>query len=302
MSDRPELVVAIDDYSSSFPKGMSDDDQVLRTELEARGVHVRPQVWGGPVPKDARVLIRSTWDYVDQPERFSTWLDHLDEQGAVVHNPTATIRWNMHKRYLLDLADRGVSVVPTRVFDRGSGVTLEDVAATTGWTDVVVKPAIAGTARLTIHQSREGDGATATHLARLLAAEDVLVQPFVPSVVVDGEVSVVALAGHPRHAVRKRAKAGEWRVQYEYGGTVEPIDLDGELSSTAQAVLSAMDTVPLYARVDLARLDGRLHVMELELIEPNLFFDLVPWSAPYLADAIVALLGAGDARSTSPAG
>lgn len=293
-----DLLLAIDDYSSGFPRGISDDDHVLRTELEARGVQVRPQVWGGPVPRGAAVLIRSTWDYVDHPERFVAWLDHLDEQGAVVHNPTATIRWNMHKRYLTDLAEWGVAVVPTRVLERGSGVSLDDIAASTGWDDVVVKPAIAGTARLTIHQAREGRAATADHLARLLEAEDALVQPFVPDVTAEGEVSVVVIAGQPRHAVRKRVKAGDWRVQYEFGGTVEPIALDDELTDAARAALAALGAVPLFARVDLARLDGRLHVMELELIEPNLFLEFVPESAPHLADAVVAALA--EASPTSP--
>lgn len=292
-----ELIIAIDDYSAGFPHGVSDDDHVLRGALESRGVRVHPQVWGGPVPPGATVLIRSTWDYVEHPERFVAWLDHLDEQGAVVHNPTATIRWNMHKRYLTDLARRGVAVVPTRVVDRGSGVTLDDVVAATGWDDVVVKPAIAGTARLTIHQAREGLEATERHLAKLLAAEDALVQPFVPGVTADGEMSVVAVAGRPQHAVRKRAPAGEWRVQYEFGGTVEPIDLDDELVDATREVLAALDVVPLFARVDLARIDDRLHLMELELIEPNLFFDLLHESADSLADALVAVLAGRSAAS-----
>lgn len=298
----PDLILAIDDHSAGFPQGVSDDDHVLRGALERRGVRVHPQVWGGTVPRGAAVLIRSTWDYVDHPERFVAWLDHLDDQGAIVHNPTATVRWNMHKRYLTDLAERGVAVVPTRVLDRGSGVTLDEVVSATGWEDVVVKPAIAGSARLTIHQAREGREATERHLARLLDTEDALVQPFVADVSARGEVSVVAVAGRPQHAVRKRAPAGEWRVQYEFGGTVEPIDLDVELVGAARAVLAALEVVPLFARVDLARIDGRLHLMELELIEPNLFFDFVPQSAPALAEALVAALVDPSAASAWPAG
>lgn len=163
-----EIVLAIDDYSSRMPHGISDDDHVLRLALDARGHSVRPTVWGGDVEPGTTVLIRSTWDYVDHLDRFRAWLERLDEQGVVVHNPTSTIRGNLHKRYLTDLAARGVRVVPTRLLAQGSTVTLDGVATATGWDDVVVKPAIGSTARLTVHQSREGRGATATHLANLL--------------------------------------------------------------------------------------------------------------------------------------
>lgn len=291
----PEVVFAIDDYSAAMPHGISDDDHELRLALGRRGIAVRPLVWGhatgsGAVRPGTVVVIRSTWDYVERPDRFLAWLDHLDRVGAVVYNPTATIRWNIHKRYLTDLGGRGVPVVPTRLVARGSRVTLAELTEATGWDDVVVKPAIGATARLTIHQGREGTAATAAHFARVLDAEDVLVQPFVPSITEEGEISVVAVDGTPVHAVRKRAKAGDWRVQYDFGGTVERIDLDDELDHTARSVLGALDEAPLYARVDVARLDGHLHLMELELIEPNLFLDLIPASAELLADALAARL------------
>lgn len=282
-----EVVFAIDGYSSAMPHGISDDDHELRLALASLGVAVRPVLWGGETPPGTTVVIRSTWDYVDHVDRFRAWLDHLDEVGATVHNPTSTIRWNLHKRYLTDLAARGVPVVPTRLLAQGSPVTLAEIASATGWDDVVVKPAIGATARLTIHQAREGTEAAAAHLARVLVAEDVLVQPFVPSITSQGETSVVAVAGTPVHAVRKRAKAGEWRVQYDFGGTVEPIGLDDDLVRAARIVLAALDTVPLSARIDLARFDGELHLMELELIEPNLFFDLVPASAKRFAEALI---------------
>lgn len=284
-----ELLFATSDRAHGwFPGGLSPSDEVLRDAVERRGRSVVPVVWGGPVPRGASVVLRATWDYVDQPERFARWLDHLDEQGATVANPTRTVRWNMHKRYLADLEARGVPIVPTRLLARSSPVTLDDVRRATGWDDVVVKPAIGATARLTVQEAREGREATAAHLAALVAEEDVLVQPFVASVVTDGEVSVMAAAGTPTHAVRKRAKDGEWRVQINFGGTDERIGLDDELAAAARRVLAALDDVPTYARVDLVRYEGELRLMELELIEPDLFLDRAPEGAEVLADALLA--------------
>ena len=112
----------------------------------------------------ALVVLRSTWDYAGRVDEFRAWLDRLDADGAAVRNPTDLVRWNLHKSYLLDLERRGVPVVPTRLVERGAAVALGDVAAEAGWDDVVVKPAVAATARLTVHEAREGAGATARPL------------------------------------------------------------------------------------------------------------------------------------------
>lgn len=286
----PDVVIAIDELSSGFTHGMWDGDHLVRLGLEARGLQVAARRWDrwDDAAPGALVVLRSTWDYAGRVDEFRAWLDRLDADGAAVRNPTDLVRWNLHKSYLLHLERRGVPVVPTRLVERGAAVALGDVAAEAGWDDVVVKPAVAATARLTVHEAREGAGATARHFADLVAAEDVLVQPFLPAVVDEGEVSVVAIGGEPTHAVRKRAKPGDWRVQINFGGTDERIVLDDELLAVAARALGALDAPPAYARVDVARHEGRYHLMELELIEPELFFD----HAPEAADRLAALLAA----------
>lgn len=289
---RPDVVIAIDELSSGFTHGMWDGDHLVRLGLEARGLTVEPRRWDAPGDWDpgALVVLRSTWDYAGRVDGFRAWLDRLDAAGVVVRNPTDLVRWNLHKSYLLDLERRGVPVVPTRLVERRSSASLAGVVAETGWDDVVVKPAIAATARLTVHQAREGTAATARHFAGLVAAEDVLVQPFLPAVVDEGEVSVVAVGGEPTHAVRKRAKPGDWRVQINFGGTDERIALDEELLAVATRALGALDEPPAYARVDVARHEGRYHLMELELIEPELFFEHAPEAADRLAGVLAAQL------------
>ncbi len=288
-----DVVVAVDELSSGFRHGMWDGDHLVRLGLEARGLTVAARRWDdrGAWEAGAVVVLRSTWDYAGRVDEFRAWLDRLDAAGVVVRNPTDLVRWNLHKAYLLELERRGVPVVPTRLVERGSDLSLHEVAAAAGWDDVVVKPAVAATARLTIHQAREGTTVTARHFVDLVGAEDVLVQPFLSAVVAEGEVSIVAIGGEPTHAVRKRAQPGDWRVQINFGGTDERIPLDDELLAVAFRALGALDAPPAYARVDVARHEGRYHLMELELIEPELFFDHAPEAARRLAALLAAEIG-----------
>lgn len=277
-----EVLLAVDAATAA----LTADDRILRDALRRRGRACRPFVWGTPPPPGCRMIIRSTWDYVDRPEQFMRWLGDLDAAGADVHNSTALLRWNMHKAYLVELADRDVPVVPTVLVERETGWSLDEVLDENGWTDAVIKPAIGASARLTVHVGRLGRVEAAAHFERLLRADDALVQTFLPSVVGDGELSIVAIGGEVTHAVVKRPAAGDWRVQREFGGTTALVAVTQEHVDTAARVLGALDEQPTYARIDLLRERDELLLVELELIEPELFFGLAPESATRLVDVV----------------
>ena len=281
---RAQVHLAVDAATA----GLTADDLVLAGALASRGVAVTPVVWGTSLPAGSTLVLRSVWDYVHEPHRFRRWLDALDAEGVDVHNPTVTVRWNMHKGYLRDLADRGVPTVPTTVVAAGSaGPDLATIMRGQGWTDAVVKPAVGGTARAAVHVGRLGVTVAGEHLRTLAAVEDALVQPFVPSVAERGETSVIAIAGEVTHVVRKRAAEGEWRVQSEFGGSSERVPIESCHRDVAAQVLATMDPVPLYARIDVvAGAVGELLLLELELVEPELFFRLAPDAASRLADAL----------------
>lgn len=279
---RPSIRLAVDRASA----GLLPDDRHLADALATRGVQAHAMVWGGPVPAGDLVLIRSTWDYVDRPSEFVRWIDDLAASGCVVLNPPAVLRWNVHKRYLVELAHAGVAVVPTELVERGDATGLDEIRARRGWDDVVVKPAIGGSARLTVHRLRHGAEPTARHLADLVAAEDALVQPFVGSIVERGELAVLVVDGHPVAAMAKRAAVGEWRVQSDFGGTAERVELTPELAEVAERALTAAPGPVAYARVDVVWLDDRWQLMELELVEPEMFFAIAPDVTDGLADAL----------------
>ena len=245
---------------------------LLAAELTALGVDSEILPWSSQrVPTIAADLavIRSTWDYTTRLPEFLAVLDGLTMPVA---NPVDVVRWNCHKGYLTDLAAAGVPVVPTRLFRsadflKGSAVELPNF----GTDEVIVKPAVSAGA-VGVGRFESGSVAALAHL-RALGTADALVQPFQPEVS-DGERSLIHLGGVFSHAVRKTPAAGEFRVQEQFGGVNRPHTPSAAELATATAALTAVpggsDGLS-YARIDLVGTGTDPLIMELELIEPELF-------------------------------
>jgi glutathione synthase/RimK-type ligase-like ATP-grasp enzyme len=274
---------------------LSEDDRLFAAALEARGALAVPVVWS-----DARVqwaaydaiVVRSCWDYFLRADEFFSWLAQLENERAVVFNDVRTLRWNADKTYLRDLQRHGVPVVPTHWVEFGAAESLRDIRRRTGWSELVVKPAISGSAHETWRASPGREHADEARLGAMTASGGVLVQPLVDVIADDGEWSIVFIDGEYSHAVLKRPRCGDFRVQVEHGGTVETRDPPFELIAQARAALLAAPAArTLYARVDGCVVDGELLLMELELIEPVLFLGTSAGAAHRLADAVIARLG-----------
>ncbi len=276
------------------------DDSLLRAALARRGLSSARVDWADPAVDWARfgcAVFRTTWDYFERYAEFAAWLDRAARLTRLC-NPLSTVRWNGDKHYLADLEARGVPVVPSHFVERGSGRTLQSVLHETGWDEAVMKPCVSGAARHTYRVSR----ATAAHheptLAALLEAESMIVQPFQADVSRTGEDTLMVFGGRYSHAVRKAPKAGDFRVQDDHGGTVRAHEPTREQIELAERAAAACAPVPVYGRVDMVRDNaGRLAVMELELIEPELWLRFHPPAAEAFADALVAFLGGHFASS-----
>jgi glutathione synthase/RimK-type ligase-like ATP-grasp enzyme len=219
---------------------------------------------------------------------FRAWLDRLDDARVPVWNSTAIVRWNADKHYLLDLQRRGVPTLPTVVVERGRAAAdaVDAIAAERAWTRLVVKPVVSASGYETHALAAPLDAAGRALVARVAAAGDVLVQPFIDEIPAHGELSFTFLNGVASHGALKRAAPGEFRVQVEHGGTAVPAMPAPELAAQAGRVLNALPETPLYARVDGVPIDGRFVLMELELIEPNLFLSFERDAATRLALAL----------------
>ncbi|REJ84222.1 MAG: hypothetical protein DWQ36_13325 [Acidobacteria bacterium] len=275
-------------------KGVEPDDEHAAHALRRRGWSVHGLGWRQAATasdlEGVLAVVRSTWDYVGSPADFLASLAELESRGARLANRLETMRWNCDKSYLRDLERAGVPVVPTRWWDgcdpQRLAASVDEVLQTSQ--GVVLKPTIGANAYKTLSLRRSDLDAGGLEAAtRDLAGLSVMVQPLLDSVRREGEWSVVFLGGAPSHAVIKRPAAGEFRVQESLGGRIAAAELSGELIEAAAGALAPLEAPPLYARVDLLRGDdGGLLLIELELIEPSLFFALGPGSAERFADAV----------------
>jgi hypothetical protein len=274
---------------------LNDDDRLLIPALAELGFAAVPAVWDAPdVCWDEchAVLVRSCWDYHHRLEEFLAWVTRLERARVPLWNPPAVLRWNSHKGYLRDLAARGVPIVPTRWLERGAPVDLARLLRDPGWREAVVKPAVSASAHGTWRTSVETARADQPRLDELLRAGDVMVQPLMSEVhdPLGGEWSILFFGGRASHAVLKRPAAGDYRVQWEFGGTAVTMAPPPKLIADAAAVIAAVPGHPLYARVDGVERDGRLVLMELELIEPHLFLGWDNGAAARLATAVGATM------------
>lgn len=269
------------------------EDGLLTAALERLGWVTERVSWSRPDfdwSRPRAVVVRSTWDYFDRFPEFSAWMHRVEPVVPLV-NPAAQLRWNADKHYLADLQKAGVDVPPTRFVEPGTETTLAAVLDECGWSEAVLKPAVSGAARHTYRLTPHTAAAHEEVFRQLLRDEAWMLQPFLPNVMREGEISLMVFGGRCTHAVRKRAKAGDFRVQDDHGGTVHPHEATAEEIEFAERAVRACDPLPAYARVDLVRDDaGRLVVMELELIEPELFLRFHPPAAESFAEAIVARL------------
>jgi glutathione synthase/RimK-type ligase-like ATP-grasp enzyme len=258
----------------SDPSYVDPEPPAIAAALQARGHHADVLAWHS----DTRwgeydlVVIRSTWDYFGRLDEFLRWVDAVGSVTRII-NPPSVIRWNSHKGYLAELGSAGIPVLPSLALTRGAPDGVGQLSGA-GWSEVVIKPAVDGGARLALKAPADSRVA-ADHLDSLLRDGDVIVQPYAPSVV-RGETSLVFFGGELSHAVRKVPKDGDYRVQALHGGTEEVHEATaGELEVAAAAMALAPDELS-YARVDFIEVQGQATLMELELIEPDLFLRTSP--------------------------
>ena len=265
------------------------DDLLLAGALEQLGISAIPAVWSDAAvdwEAFAALVIRTPWDYFERAAEFRAWLDTRIASGVLMCNAGDILDWNYDKRYLLDLQAAGVALVPTISIRRGEQADVEALARARGWNEIVVKPTISGGAYRT-YRFHIDDAATYTkEIDDTLADRGVLVQPFLSEILSDGELSLLFFDGVFSHAVRKRPRPGDYRVQFQFGGTTESVEVEPALVAQARACVLAAPSLPVYARVDGVVKDGRFLLMELEVFEPLMFLASHPEAPARFARAV----------------
>ena len=268
---------------SNYPK-LTESDRLLAAALTDAGTQPMAVDWRDESARwrefDLAVL-RSTWDYHLYPDEFSSWIDQVAMATHLV-NSAPLVRWNCNKRYLEELRQRGVPLLPFVLVEPESPVPLQTPGP---WpqTDIVVKPLVGASAWQIVrtHRSRLQDVVTPE-----LRRHGYLVQAYGQEIE-QGEYSIIFFDGQFSHAVLKKPKSGDFRTQPELGASQTIVRPPGSILGEAAVVLDALPEQPTYARIDGIVQNGHFVLMEAELIEPELFFRLAPAAAHSLATVLL---------------
>ena len=285
MSERPIVLATC----AAWP-GLTDSDARLAAALRARGRLVEAAPWNGPFAPfaaAAAVVVRATWDYHVAPDAYGAWLDRLDP--ARTFNPPALIRWNLSKAHVLDLGARGARV-PRSLETAATAAAIADALERLDLREGVIKPLIGASGFGVERVSRGGEAAALARAQARKSTERLLVQELLAGIE-HGELAGVFFDGIFSHGLRRRPAPGDFRVNSQYGGTMEAATLSPAVVREMAAVLRLLPEPALYARVDGVAADDHFVLMEVEVNEPDLGLHLVDGAAGRFAEAILAAGG-----------
>jgi len=234
------------------------------------------------------VVIRTTWDYQNDPDAFFAVLETIDRSNARLENSLELVRWNIQKTYLRDIESKGTSIVPTlwqeEAVDTKKLGSFFDQLDTE---EIIIKPIIGASAGHAFRLSRSQSNAKIAVLEKIFGGRAYMVQPFMPKIVEEGEFSLIYFEGMHSHTILKTPKTNDFRVQEEHGGNIRPVIAEPELLHSSQHVIDSLPQRPLYARADFVRTEqSTFALMELELIEPALYFRMDAESPMRFAHAL----------------
>ncbi|MAN39456.1 MAG: hypothetical protein CMQ64_04885 [Gammaproteobacteria bacterium] len=269
------------------------EQELLKSAFEAQGLKVDITYWDNPSyewQQTKSVLFRTVWDYFERFDEFWDWLEQVKTKTRLI-NSYELIKWNIDKHYLRDLKNNDIQVVPTYFADKGNNISLQEIANLSEWKHIVIKPAISASAFNTYKITNDEIEQKEQLFHELLQTHDMLVQPFFPTISELGEASLMVFGGKFTHAILKKTKAGDFRVQDDFGGTVHDYNPTQEEIKFAEKVFQSCTSLPIYGRVDIVW-DSNKHIYlsELEIIEPELWIRNRPESANKIAEAVNKIL------------
>ncbi len=274
----------------NYPQ-ITSDDALAAMALSAKDIEVIAAPWDDPSVDWTRfdgIVLRSCWNYHLHPERFLRWLSSLPE--SKLFNPLRVVKWNLHKSYLQDLQKRGAAIPDTLWIPKGTSINISNLLKESGWERAVAKPAISATAHQTFNISISDARNWQPQLEAFLSKSDYLLQAFQPEIQEQGEWSLLFFDKQFSHAVLKKPRPNDFRVQNDFGGTTAADTPPPFVIDKAKEILSWVPEPLLYARVDGVISGTAFILMELELLEPSLFFQYNEKSPDRFAAALAKRL------------
>jgi len=281
------------DAGDEFAETILEEDRLLTNALEKRGLKVTRTHWDNPDFNWAEtrcVLFRTPWDYFNRYDEFEPWLKNTGKVTKFI-NPIEIINWNIDKHYMLDLEKAGINIPPTVFIEPGDTRKLSEITKELNWEEFILKPAISGGAWHTYRMNKSSISEYEAIFAELIQDRSMLVQEYQNSILTEGEVSYMVIGGKFTHAILKKGKVDDFRVQESFGGTIHEYFPTSEEIEFAQNVVRVSKPGIVYARVDVMRDNtGKLTLGELEVFEPALWLRMHPEAAEIFAEITAGIL------------
>lgn len=282
------------DKGLAYNRNILEEDEILHQAFAELGMKTKRIAWDEPSQDWSKVrhlIIRTPWNYFDEFDKFKPWLEKISET-CNLYNPKEIVFWNLDKIYLKELESKGIPIPATIILPAKEKPkkSLHAYFQELPWKEIILKPRISGAARETYRISRNEVESYEGTFAQLCLSEPMMLQEFQESILEKGEISLVFIQGNYSHAVLKKGKSGDFRVQDDFGGSVGLHQAKPKEINFGVECLNRLKNTPLYARVDIFYNNhNKLVLGELELIEPELWFRFNHSSARKLAKAVFDL-------------
>lgn len=267
---------------------LSDSDKNLIPEFGKYNIRAIPEIWDNPNVNWAdyeAIIVRNTWDYYTKFPQFVNWMDILATTGVKVLNDLKIIRKNSHKFYLKEIQDAGFRVIPTIFLNNDSEITNEDLKK---YQKMVLKPAVSAGSYKT--EVLTGVDLNSENIKSKTQEGDWLLQPFLPEIQTEGEISMIFFGNEYSHSIIKKPTEGDFRVQKQFGGQYLPFSPGSELLAELNPVFQVFGEEFLFGRIDGVMLGGEFHIMEIEMLEPDLYFDFFPEKVALFCEKAVEMI------------
>ena len=258
---------------------LTKGDQLLVKPLEKQGYVVSATPWNDKTInwEDFDILIlRSCWNYHRKLTEFNEWLSSIEKKGITLWNPYKIVRWNIHKEYLLDLEQKGISIISTSILRQNSDLSLRNIFEETGYPELVIKPAVGASGKGVIRIKENEISAKQKIFTQMVNSQDYLIQPYMNEIN-DGELSLIFFNKNYSHCVLKHPSP-------------QAFNPSQQVIDEARKIFACIPDTLLYTRIDGLIIKNKFVLMELELIEPMLFFEFSSGSAERFAKTFASLI------------
>ena len=271
---------------------LTEYDQLLIPELAKHNIQSKALIWNDKTVNwnDYDYLIfRNTWDYYEKETEFNQWLNQIEQLGIKTLNALEIIQQNKHKFYLQTLEKQGFKILPTVFIEKTTKLNLAEIIPN-HWRKAVIKPAFSAGSYLTeVFEISDIDKINLQYQP-IAAQKELLLQEFMPEIQTEGETSFIFSNKQFSHAVNKKPAQGDFRIQVQFGGQYTAFEPNNDLIQQAQQIVNTFPEALLYARVDGIITNNQLQLMEIECIEPDLYFQYSEGALQRFVDSILKLI------------